>query len=412
MKRVVIVGGGFGGLRAAAALKRAPVDITLVDRCNHHLFQPLLYQVATGGLSAPNIAAALRTVLKNQSNVRVLLGEVTGLDLDGRRVLLEDGALDYDTLVVATGMRNNYYGNDRWREIAPGLKTLEDALTIRRRLLYAFEMAEKATDSDEIRALLTFVVIGAGPTGVELAGTIGEMTRYTLRREFRQIDPAASRILLVDMSDRVLPTFPEKLSRAAERDLAKLGVEAKLGTGVASMEEGRVTLQDGTEVTARTILWAAGVKGSRLAGGLGAPLDRMGRVKVRPDLTVPGRPEVFVVGDLAYLEDEQGEPLPGVAPVAMQQGEYVARRIAGKRAPAAFRYRDLGSMATIGRAAAVADLGRFQFTGYPAWLAWLFVHLLHLVQFEKKVLVLFQWAWNYVTFGRTARIITERGEKE
>jgi NADH dehydrogenase len=378
-----------------------------VDRRNFHLFQPLLYQVATGGLSPANIAVPLRHILRHQRNARVLLGEVTGFDLERRRVLVGATALDYDRLVVATGMRHNYHGHEAWEAHAPGLKTVEDAIGIRARILLAFEAAE--AEPARADALLTFVVVGGGPTGVELAGALGEIARFTLRREFRAIDPRRARILLVEGGPRILGTFPDRLSGAASRHLAGLGVEVRPGTRVADMQEGLVVLErDGRvePVRAGTVLWAAGVRASPLGALLGADVDRLGRVRVGPDLSLPNRPEVFVIGDLAAT----GEPVPGLAPVAMQMGDYVARRILG-RAPARFRYRSRGAMAVIGRAAAVADLGRLRLTGYPAWLAWLFVHLVQLVLFGNKVLVLCQWAWNYLTFGRSARIITERGRE-
>ncbi len=413
---VVIIGGGFGGLHTARSLKRAPVRITLIDKRNFHLFQPLLYQVATGGLSPANIAAPLRTILRGHENARVLLGEVTDFDLANRRVKLTDGECGYDTLIVATGVRNSYFGHDPWEEHAPGLKTLEDATGIRSRILGAFEAAERESDPGRVRALLTFVVVGGGPTGVELAGTLGEIARYTLRREFRSIDAADARILLVESSDRILKTFPKKLAQRALRSLERLGVTTLPNTRVVDIGAGRVDLRhdEKTErIETHTVVWAAGVEasplGRRLAEATGAETDRAGRVVIGPDLTVPNHPEVFVIGDLALARDADGEPLPGMAPVAMQQGKYVARtivkRFAGETLPP-FRYRDLGRMATIGRKAAVVDLGWCRFSGYPAWLFWLFVHIMQLVQFQKRVLVFLQWAWNYFTFSRTARLIT------
>lgn len=409
--RVVIIGGGFGGLHAAMRIRGSAAEVTLVDRRNFHLFQPLLYQVATGGLSPGNIAVPLRHILRRHRNVRVLLGEATGFDLERREVnVLASGVprtLPYDRLVVAAGMRTDYRGNDAWEARAPGLKSVEDAVGLRGRILTAFEAAENALDAAEQDALLTFVVVGGGPTGVELAGALGEIARFTLRREFRSIDPSRARILLVEMGPRVLGGFPERLSAAAARDLARLSVDVRTSTGVKEIAEGTVVLaRDGaTEVVlARTVVWAAGVRASPLGAMLGAETDRAGRVKVNPDLSLPGRPEIFVIGDLAATG------FPGLAPVAMQMGDYVARRILG-RAEAAFRYRNRGTMAVIGRAAAVADFGRLRLTGFPAWLAWLFVHLVNLVLFGNKVLVLCQWAWNYLTFGRSARIITDRGRE-
>jgi NADH dehydrogenase len=423
--RVVIVGGGFGGLQVARALKRAPVQITLIDRRNFHLFQPLLYQVATGGLSPANIAAPLRAILRRQRNVTVLLGEVTGFDVGLRRVLLADGEVPYDTLVVAAGARHHYFGNEQWERLAPGLKTIEDATAIRRRVLLAFEAAERETDPDRVREWLTFVVVGGGPTGVELAGAIGEIAHHTLRHDFRHIDPAQACVLLVEGTDRVLPAYPPPLSARAARSLEQLGVTVLTGARVTDIRPGSVALErdTGTErVAARTVLWMAGMQGSPLGQALsdsaGAPLDRAGRVIVEPNLTIPGHPEIFVIGDMAHFAQEDGSgsgPLPGVAPVAIQQGKYVARLIQRRLHGAsgrdggtaeAFRYRDLGSMATIGRAAAVANLRGIWLSGLLGWLAWLFVHLMSLVQFHNRVLVLFQWAWNYFTRNRSARLIT------
>ena len=414
--KVVIVGGGFGGLQAALSLRRAAVDVTLVDRRNFHLFQPLLYQVATGGLSPANIAAPLRAVLRDQENTRVLLGEATGFDLAGRRVLLADGAIAYDTLLIATGSRHHYFGHDDWERQAPGLKTVEDATAIRGRILLAFERAERAQDPAERAAWLTFVIVGGGPTGVELAGAVGELAHMTFRRNFRAIDPKVARILLVEGFDRVLPTYPVALSARAAASLQRLGVTVRVATLVTDVRADGVTIRSGdaTErVAARTILWAAGMTASPLgrlvADASGARTDRAGRVLVEPDLTVAGHPEVFVIGDLAVIDGADGVPLPGVAQVAIQQGRYVAAligaRLGGRTLPP-FRYHNLGNMATIGRAAAVADLGWLRLSGYPAWLVWLFIHLLWLVQFESRILVLVQWTWNYLTRNRSARLIT------
>ncbi len=415
--RIVIVGGGFGGLYTARRLRSLPVDVTLLDRRNFHLFQPLLYQVATGALSPANIAAPLRAILKRSRNVRVLLADVTAFDVARRRVAATSGEFPYDTLVVAAGVRHQYFGHDEWESEAPGLKTLEDAVEMRRRILLAFERAETETDLAERRALLTFVIVGAGPTGAELAGALGEIARHTLRREFRSIDPAEARILLVEGGARVLTAYPPELSAKAERSLASLGVETLLNASVTAVQGGRVTISRAgatDTIEARTVLWAAGVAASPLAAALaaatGATTDRAGRIGVGKDLTLPGHPEIFVIGDMAALADEKGRPLPGVAPVAMQQGRYVARAIAGRLAgrPIAepFRYRDKGSMATIGRGRAIADLGFLRLSGYPAWLAWLFIHLMYLVQFGNRVLILVQWAWNYLTWNRSARLIT------
>jgi NADH dehydrogenase len=415
--RVVVVGGGFGGLAAVTALKREAVQVTLIDRRNFHLFQPLLYQVATGGLSPANIAAPLRAVLKRQSNTEVLLGEVTDFDAQGQRVLLSDGEVEYDSLIVAAGMRNHYFGNDDWEKLAPGLKTVEDALEMRRRLLLAFEAAERETDEARRCAWLTFVVVGAGPTGVELAGAIAELSRHTLRQNFRHMNPATARILLVEGADRVLPPYSEDLSAKAKRQLERLGVEVRTGVRVSQIEPDSVMLLGGQEaelIEARTVLWGAGVKasslGERLAEATGAEVDRAGRIIVEHDCSIRGYENIFVIGDLAHFQhgdDEQ--PLPGVAPVAIQQGKYVARRIVHRllgRETHPFRYRDLGNMATIGRAAAVADLLGLHLSGVPAWLAWLLVHLMSLVGFQNRILVFIQWAWNYFTRNRAARLIT------
>ena len=413
---VVIIGGGFGGLYAAKSLKRAPVRVTVLDRRNFHLFQPLLYQVATGTLSPANIAAPLRAILKRQENVRVLLGEAIDIDVSNRRVVLSDGELSYDTLIVAAGVRHHYFGRDEWERLAPGLKTIEDATEMRRRILLAFEAAEREGDPGELRAWLTFVVVGGGPTGVELAGAVGEIARHTLTHDFRAINPADARIVLVEGMDRVLPPYPPTLSARAEAGLNRLGVTVQTGAMVTDIDADAVTIRCGERrerIPTRTILWAAGVQASTLGGVLasatGAAVDRVGRVVVEPDLSVAAHPEVFVIGDLAHFSHHTGTPLPGVAPVAMQQGRYVAtlimRRLRGETMPS-FRYRDYGSMATIGRAEAVADLGWVQFSGFFAWLAWLFIHLIHLVQFQNRLLVLIQWAWNYFTWNRYARLIT------
>ncbi len=414
--RVVILGGGFGGLYAARALRRVPVQVTLVDRRNFHLFQPLPYQVATGGLSPANIATPLRNILKHQRNVRVLLGDATGLDAIGRRVILSDGELSYDTLVVALGSSHHYFGRDEWSRLAPGLKTIEDAIDIRRRILIAFERAERESDPDRIRALLTFVVVGGGPTGVELAGALAEIARDTLSHEFRSIEPSHARILLMEGSPRVLSAYPSDLSEKATRSLRSLGVTVRTGTVVTDIQPDAIVVRSGerTErIHAATVLWGAGVQASPfsriLAETAGAKLDRMGRVTVSPDLSVPAHPEILVIGDMANFAHERESPLPGVAQVAMQQGAYAARliqnRLRGLTTPP-FRYWDYGTMATIGRHAAVADVFGFRFAGYLAWLAWLCIHLVQLVQFENRLLVFAQWAWSYFTFNRAARLIT------
>jgi NADH dehydrogenase len=405
---VVIIGGGFGGLYAARALRHAPVRVTLIDRRNHHLFQPLLYQVAAAGLNPSDIAAPIRAVLRSQKNVTVLLGEVRTIDAAGKRVLLtDDGELTYDWLIVAAGATHSYFGHDDWEPFAPGLKTIEDALEIRRRVLFAFEAAEREPDPERRRAWMTFVVVGAGPTGVEVSGALAEVARHTLARDFRHIDPRAARIVLVEGGPRVLPVYRESLSASAERQLTRLGVEVMKNAMVGAVDGTGVKL-DGRHLEARTVIWAAGVAASPLGHTLGAPLDRAGRVKVTPRLTVPGHDEIFVVGDLASLEQD-GKPVPGVAPAAMQGGAFAARSIrralAGKPAEN-FRYWDKGSLATIGRSAAVADFGRIRLSGFLAWAAWLLIHILYLIGFRNRLLVLIEWGWAYVTYQRGARLIT------
>jgi len=405
---VVIVGGGFGGLYAARALAGRPVRVTLLDRRNHHLFQPLLYQVATAVLNPSDIAAPLRSVLRRATNVTVFLASVERVDLAGRRVVLERGEIGYDGLVLAAGASHSYFGHDDWEVFAPGLKTLEDALEIRRRVLLAYEAAERERDGAEQRALLTFVVIGGGPTGVELAGALGEISRQTIARDFRLIDPTKARIILLEGGPRILPAFPEPLSRSAADALRRIGVEVDTHAVVTRVTADAVWL-GGEQIRTRTVLWAAGVAAAPLARTLGAPLDHAGRVLVERDLSVPGHPEAFAIGDLCAFLHQTGAPLPGVAPVAIQQGRAVAdnvlRRLRGQPTRS-FRYRDKGSMATIGRAAAVAVVGRFRLSGLLAWLAWLLVHIMFLIGFRNRLLVLFEWAWAYVTWHRGARLIT------
>jgi len=410
LPRVVIIGGGFGGLYATQSLAHAAVDVTVVDRKNHHLFQPLLYQVATAGLNPSDIAAPIRRVLRDQSNARVELVNVTGISTADKRVSLEGGAaLDYDYLIVATGATHSYFGHPEWEAHAPGLKSIEDALEIRRRVLLAFEEAEREDDEEKRRAWLTFVVVGGGATGVELAGAVAELAHHVLHRDFRRIQPASAQILLLEGGDRLLAAFAPELSENAKDTLTGMGVSVQLATRVESIDADGVII-GGKRVPSKTVLWAAGVKASPLAAALGVPLDSMGRVKVTSDLSVPGAPDVFVVGDLALVMQD-GKPVPGVAPAAMQGGTHAAkmivRRVAG-RTTTPFRYLDKGSLATIGRAAAVAEVSSVKLTGLVAWLAWLFIHLLFLIGFKNRVLVLIEWAWAYLAYDRGARVITQR----
>jgi NADH dehydrogenase len=410
---VVILGAGFGGLYAARALRGAPVRVTVVDRRNHHLFQPMLYQVATAALSPGDIAYPVRSVLRRQKNARVLLASAKAIDPQRREVVLEDGTLPYDYLIVAAGARHAYFGHDEWETRAPGLKSLEDALEIRRRILLGFEKAERATEESARRLLLTFVIVGGGPTGVELAGAIAEIARHVLADDFRSIDPREARIILLEAGPRILPTFSEKLSRKAAASLARLGVEVRTGTPVTGIEPDAVVL-GGDRLPAKTVIWAAGVAASPLGRTLGGPLDRPGRVVVEPDLSVPGQPRVFVIGDMAAFRKADGQILPGVSPVAIQQGRHAAanvlRAIAGEPLRP-FRYVDKGTMAVIGRASAVAEFpGGFGLWGYPAWLAWCFVHIFFLIGFRNRLVVMFEWAWAYFTWQRGARLITGRSE--
>lgn len=412
--RLAIVGGGFGGLYAARELRNARVAITLIDRKNHHTFQPLLYQVATAGLSPGEVAAPIRWILRYQDNAEVLLGEVTGFDLDRKVVRLADDEISYDYLIVAAGVRHAYFGHPEWETIAPGLKTIEDSLEIRRRIFLAFELAERDAARSGGGQDLNFVVVGGGPTGVELAGTLAEIARHVLASEFHTIDPKRTRILLVEAGPRILASYSEKLSQSAERQLTKLGVEVRTSTVVTGLEPGIVRFGE-TTIPAAVTLWAAGVAASPLGKLLGAATDRAGRVEVKPDLSLPEHSEVFVIGDLAALADASGAPLPGVAPVAIQQGGAAAKNvlqlIAGQ-ATVPFRYQDKGSMATIGRASAIAHIGKLELSGFPAWLAWLFVHILFLIGFRNRLMVMIQWAWSYVTFERGARLITGGTELE
>jgi NADH dehydrogenase len=396
--KVVIVGSGFAGLNAAKALRKAVVDITIVDRRNFHLFQPLLYQVAMAALNPSDIAFPIRSVFKNQANVvRVLLGEVTAVDLDARTLDVDGDAVDYDHLIVATGATHSYFGHDEWEPVAPGLKTVEDALTMRARVLGAFERAE--ADPDDAVRLLTFIVVGGGPTGVELAGALAEIAVHALGQEFDVVDPSTARVILIEGTDRVLPPYVSRLSESAKHQLGELGVEVKTSALVSHIDDRGVTLASGERIDAGTVLWAAGVEASPLGAMLGE-VDRAGRVLVAPDLSIPGHPEVFVAGDLAFVEG-----VPGVAPAAMQMGRHVGRVIAtGERQP--FRYQDKGSLATIGRARAVADIRGIRFSGFPAWFAWLAIHIFYLIGFRNRFFVLAGWAWHYLTFRRGARIIT------
>jgi len=416
LHHVVIIGGGFGGLHAAKALRQVPVRVTLIDKRNFHLFQPLLYQVATGGLSPGDIAHPLRSVFARDRHVSVVMAEVSDINVTQRRVILRDGSLAYDTLVIATGASHQYFGHEEWASHAPGLKTIEDALAIRRRIFLAFEAAERAADPIKRQALMTFVIVGGGPTGVELAGTLGELSHTTLKDHFRTIDPAQVTIVLLEGQPRVLAAFPDDLSAKAESALRRLGVTVRTGTVVTNIEHGTVTFHHGEatdSLQAQTILWTAGVKASGLgvilAKHTGVEIDRVGRVTVEPDLTIAGHPEIFVIGDLATCKQQDGKPLPGLAAVAIQQGRYVGEAIRQRlqgNTPRPFHYRNKGSLAIIGRNAGVADLGRLHLAGFPAWLLWLFVHILYLIGFDNKLLVLFQWAWNYVTRKRGAQLIT------
>ncbi|HEX6589022.1 MAG TPA: NAD(P)/FAD-dependent oxidoreductase [Longimicrobiales bacterium] len=405
---VVILGGGFAGLRCARALRKAPVRITLIDRRNHHLFQPLLYQVATASLSPADIAAPIRSILRNQANAQVWMAEVVDVDVARRSVVLKDGRVPYDYLVVATGATHSYFGRDEWAPIAPALKTVEDAVEIRRRFLTAFEAAEREADVAARRRHLTFVIVGGGPTGAELAGAMAEIARTVIPEDFRAVDTATARIILVEGVDRVLPTFDERLSDAARRQLERLGVEVRTGELVTQMDERGITLKSGERIEAENVVWAAGVAASPLGAKLGAPLDRAGRVQVEPDLSLPGHPEVFVAGDLAFFEQDGGN-VSGVAPAAMQMGTYVGETIRDElrgRARRPFRYRNKGYLATIGRGAAVADLNGLRFSGFIAWALWVFIHVLYLIGFRNRLLVLSEWAWAYVTYQRGMRLIT------
>ncbi len=416
--RVVIIGGGFGGLYAAQALEESPVDITLIDRRNFHLFQPLLYQVATGTLAPGDIAFPLRLIVEHQQNIRVLLGDVVGFDISNKSVMLRDGGVfPYDTLILASGSEPNYFGHDEWRTHAPGLKTVEDATSMRSRILMSFEQAERESDPEKIKSWLTFLVVGAGPTGVELAGALAEIAHKTLRDGFRHISPSSAKVFLIDAVELVLPGYPAELSKKAKQSLEHLGVTVRGGCKVTDVKADAVMIEAGGKperIPTRTVLWTAGVRASPLGQligiATGAEIDRGGRVVVNSDLSVPGHPELFVIGDLANPSAQEKQTLPGVAPVAMQQGRYVAqlieKRLVGKTVPA-FKYHDRGSIATIGRNRAVANLGWIKFSGFFAWLAWAFIHIVEIIEFENKIMVILQWGWNYVTWNRTDLLITQ-----
>ena len=410
---VVILGGGFGGLAAARTLANAAVRITLIDRRNHHLFQPLLYQVGTAGLSAPSIAAPLRHILRKQANVTTLMDEVVGVDTSAQRVHLTQGEIGYDYLIVATGATHAYFGHDDWAPYAPGLKTLDDAFTIRRRVLLAFEHAEREDDPEKRQAWLNFVIVGAGATGVELAGALAEIARHTLPREFRRSDPRKANILLVEAGPRVLPAFDEELSAKAKKQLERLGVQVRTGEAVSAIDEHGVKLGD-RHIASHTVLWAAGVSASPVGAMLGAPIDRAGRVQVEVDLSLPGHPNVFVIGDLAAINQPNGKPVPGVAPAAKQMGNHVARavraRVEGNTSLMPFHYRDDGSLATIGRMAGVAQFGRIKISGILAWWIWLVAHVYFLIGFRNRLVVLMDWAMAYWTYERSARIVVGKDE--
>ncbi len=414
--RVVIIGGGFGGLNAARKLKDKNIEIVLIDRKNYHLFQPLLYQVATAGLSPADIATPLRFIFRRRKDVHVIMGEVECFNPRKKKVILKDAEIHYDSLIVAAGSTHHYFGNSEWAKYAPGLKTIEDATHIRSRIFRAFEAAERETNHDRVRQLLTFVIVGAGPTGVEMAGALSEIARDTLKHDFRNINPADSRVILAEGLDRVLPAYPEKLSNKAHKALKDLGVEVRLKTFVTNIENGKLTVKVGDEeqtIESNTIIWAAGVKasplGKDLASNIEIELDKPGMIPVQPDLSLKEYPEIFVIGDLAKFEHNREQPLPGVAQVAIQQGKYVAKlikkRLKGKEYKP-FKYHDRGDMSTIGRTKAVADLHWIKLSGFPAWIIWLFVHLMYIVGFQNRLLVFIQWAYNYLTQNRSARIIT------
>jgi NADH dehydrogenase len=414
LPRVVIVGAGFGGLRAARALRNAPVQVTVIDRQNHHLFQPLLYWVATAGLSPADICSPIRGILRNQKNAEVFMEEVTGIDVQEQRVLMGDRSEPYDYLVLATGAHDNYFGHLEWEHYAPGLKSIVDAISIRRKILLTFEAAEIETDPEKVKALLTFVLVGAGPTGVEMAGAIAELAHKALAPDFRHIDTRMTRIILIEAAPRILAAFPESLARKTQKRLVSMGVEVRTGTTVTDLDQNGVVL-DGERINAATIIWGAGVSASPAGQWLGVGVDRAGRVKVSSDLSVPGHPNVFVIGDTASSMQD-GKPLPGVAQVAIQGGNYVAsvisNRVEGKDLNKPFHYRDKGNLATVGRSFAIVDIGKIRLTGFFAWLMWLAVHIYFLVGFRNRLVAIFQWAWQYLTYSRGARLITFENEQE
>ncbi|MGI9060960.1 MAG: NAD(P)/FAD-dependent oxidoreductase [Ktedonobacteraceae bacterium] len=411
MPRIVIVGAGFGGLQTVHALRKAPVQITVIDRSNHHLFQPLLYQVATAGLSPADISAPIRSILKHQANARVMLAEVMGVDVQEQRVLLHNHkSVPYDYLILATGARHSYFGHDAWEPYAPGMKSITDATAVRRKLLLAFEAAEIETDPEKRKAFLTFVLVGAGPTGVEMAGAIAELAHKALASDFRSIDPTSSRIILVEAGPRILPAFPESLAKKAQKALNRLGVEVRTASAVEAVDGEGVVIA-GKPLAAKTVIWTAGVAASPAGQWLGTEVDRAGRVKVAEDLTIPAHPNVFVIGDTASVT-QKGKPLPGVAPVAMQEGRYVAsviaQRIANKGTTnaAPFHYFNKGNLATVGRSFGIIEIGKLRLAGFIAWVMWLFIHILYLIGFRNRFVVMFQWAWAYITYQRGARLIT------
>jgi NADH dehydrogenase len=413
ISHVVVLGAGFGGLFFCKHFRHSQACVTVVDRTNHHLFQPLLYQVATAGLSAPEIAQPVRSIFSNRSDITVLLDEATDFDLAKRKVILRKNTLEYDFLVLATGSQTGYFGHPEWEQFAPGLKTLDDALRLRSRILLAFEKAENETNEAERDKLLTMVIVGGGPTGLELAGAFAELARTVLKRDFRRIDPTQTRIILIEGATRVLSNYPPELSASAKRQIEALGVQVRTATPVKNIRDGEVELATGEILRAGNIIWAAGVLATPLTRKLGVELDRAGRVKVNPDLSVPGHPEIFAIGDLAFVIEKDGQPVPGICPAAMQMGRHVARVIENELNPGAsqpsrppFKYWDKGTMATIGRSAAVAWIGRFKISGFPAWLAWLFVHLIFLIGFRNRLAVLLQWTYSYFAYKRGARIIT------